>query len=274
MLSPIISVDELLELRSNSNLVLLDVSNEKSYLEQHLKGAIFVDLNTQLSAIKEDVSNGGRHPLPPFLSFIQTLEQLGINSQSHVVLYDRHNGANAAARMWWMLRSVGHTQVQVLNGGFQEALLEEYPTESGKEAAPKSATYTTSLKNWKLPLVQLKEMDNLIKTDDNIIIDVRDAYRFRGDSEPIDLIAGHIPTAINIPYSENLDEDGLFLDPEELRTMYQSFISKDTVVYCGSGVTACHTLLAIDYAGLVIPNLYVGSWSEWSRNNRKVSNEL
>jgi thiosulfate/3-mercaptopyruvate sulfurtransferase len=270
MLSPLILATELLNSRSDKNVIILDASNEKDYLEQHLERAIYIDLNAQLSAIKEDAANGGRHPLPSFSNFIQIIGQLGITSQSHVVIYDRHNGANAAARLWWMLRAIGHSKVQVINGGYQEAVNCGYPTEKGKVNPPNTEVYTTTLKNWKLPTVLIKEIDSLIKTDDSVIIDVRDSYRYRGDSEPIDLVAGHIPTAINIPYSENLDEDGLFLSEEELKEKYQSFITKDTVVYCGSGVTACHTLLAIEYAGLTMPNLYVGSWSEWSRNKREI----
>lgn len=270
MLSPLILASELLNIRSNKNLVILDASNQKSYLEHHLEGAVFVDLNTQLSSIKEDASNGGRHPLPSFSQFIQTLGQLGITPQHHLIVYDRDNGANAAARLWWMLRAVGLTKVQVINGGYQEAINNNFPTEKGASKTPNPIVFTTTLKNWSLPTVLIKEIDGLIKTDDSVIIDVRDSYRYRGDSEPIDLIAGHIPTAINIPFSENLDEDGLFLSEEELYDKYESFITKDTVVYCGSGVTACHTLLAIEYAGLPMPNLYVGSWSEWSRNKREI----
>jgi thiosulfate/3-mercaptopyruvate sulfurtransferase len=120
----------------------------------------------------------------------------------------------------------------------------------------------------------LQGMDEMIQKDNFLVIDVREPQRFKGETEPIDLVAGHIPGATNIPFTTNLDADGLFLSPEELKEKYQKAFentdSDNRVVHCGSGVTACHTLLAMAVAGLPIPQLYVGSWSEWSRNNREI----
>lgn len=270
-ISPIIQASELLQLYKSKDLILIDVSCGKNaklnHAEKHLEGALFVDLNTQLADIKEDFSLGGRHPLPNIQDFATTLSNLGISSKSHVVLYDNQNGANAAARFWWMLKAVGHEKVQVLNGGFQEAEKLHFPTSSKTEIATKTEPYKVN--DWQLKTAEIEEVEKVSEDKNYIVIDVRDAARYRGETEPIDLIAGHIPGAINVPFTENLDENGLFLTPNELRTKYKNIFgnlkSENTIVHCGSGVTACHSLLAIAYAGLEIPKLYVGSWSEWSR---------
>jgi len=270
-ISPIIQASELLQLYKSKDLIVIDVSCGKNaklnYAEKHLEGALFVDLNTQLANIKEDFSLGGRHPLPNIQDFATTLSNLGIASKSHVVIYDNQNGANAAARFWWMLKAVGHEKVQVLNGGFQEAEKLHFPTSSKTKIASKTEPYKVN--DWQLKTAEIEEVEKVSEDKNYIVIDVRDAARYRGETEPIDLIAGHIPGAINVPFTENLDENGLFLTPNELRTKYQTVFgnlkSENTIVHCGSGVTACHSLLAIAYAGLEIPKLYVGSWSEWSR---------
>lgn len=273
-ISPIIQASELLALYPSENLVLVDVSTGKdaraNYDKNHLDGALFADMNTQLASIKEDPSDGGRHPLPGIKQFSGTLSKLGISPTSHVVIYDDNNGSNAAARFWWMLKSAGHHKVQVLNGGFKTAADAGFPTNAKIVTPAPSEPY--KFENWKLPLSDMAEVETVSHDPNYIIIDVRDKERFDGEKEPIDLIAGHIPGAINVPYTTNLDEQGRFLPPAELKTRYQNlFKNKKTnniIVHCGSGVTACHTLLSIAYAGLEIPKLYVGSWSEWSRNNK------
>ena len=273
-ISPLIEVKELSTLSLNKNLVIVHAGNgedAKSYYdEEHLDGALFVDLNTQLSDIKQNVSVGGRHPLTSNKLFSKTLTGLGITKESHVVIYDDKNGANAASRFWWMLRSVGHKKVQVLNGGIQEAKKEGYPINSKAETVGKTEVYKVG--EWNLPQAHLKEVETASQNKNYIIIDVRESDRYNGLHEPIDLIAGHIPNAVNVPFAGNLDSNGLFMPPNDLKDKYQNVfgnISTDKiVVHCGSGVTACHTLLAIDYAGLEMPKLYVGSWSEWSRNNK------
>jgi thiosulfate/3-mercaptopyruvate sulfurtransferase len=275
--SPIIQASELIKLLESQDLVIIDVSNEKNakscYEKEHLESALFVDLNTQLADIKEDLSIGGRHPLPKIEDFAKTLSNLGITPKSHVVLYDHQNGANAAARFWWMLKAIGHKKVQVLNGGFQEAKKRNFPISSETQISSKTALYTVD--HWKLPIATIDEVEEVAQNENHLIIDVRDVARYHGETEPIDLIAGHIPGAINIPLAENLDENGLFLPSNELKIKYEKVFgaikSQNTIVHCGSGVTACHTLLAIAYADLEIPKLYVGSWSEWSRNNKPIA---
>ena len=275
--SPIIQASELLELYKSENLVLIDantgVNAKTNYEEKHLDGALFVDLNTQLADIKEDASIGGRHPLPKIEDFAETVANLGISPASRVVIYDDKNGSNAAARLWWMLKSLGHEKVQVLNGGFKEAEKIHFPTSSKTEIATKSKAYKT--KHWKLQIATIDEVEKVSQDKNHILIDVRDVERYNGKTEPIDLVAGHIPGAINIPFTENLDKNGLFLNPKELKEKYNKVFenvkTENTIVHCGSGVTACHTLLAIAYAELEIPKLYVGSWSEWSRNNKTIA---
>ena len=271
-LSPIIEPSVLVNL-DPSTFVLVDASagSKARYDESHLKGALYIDLNTDLAHI-EDFAIGGRHPLPTLQQFAQVLKQFGIAKDSHVVIYDDKNGGNAAARFWWMLKAIGHEQVQVVNGGFNAAIAAGFPTSSAVETPNVVAAYQIS--GWALPLVEINEVETASKTGNQVIVDVRDKNRFDGLTEPIDLIAGHIPNARNIPFTENLDEKGFFLAPETLKKKYSEALA-DTpidhvIVHCGSGVTACHMLLAMDYAGLSIPKLYVGSWSEWSRNNKEM----
>jgi thiosulfate/3-mercaptopyruvate sulfurtransferase len=187
-------------------------------------------------------------------------------------VYDDKNGANAAARFWWMLRSIGHQKVQVLSGGIQAGIQAGFPSSSIVEVPNKVSSYP--IQNWQWPTIDLQGMDEMILKDNFIVIDVREPQRFKGETEPIDLVAGHIPGAINIPFTTNLDENGFILSPEELKEKYQKAFenidSDNRVVHCGSGVTACHTILAMAVAGLSLPKLYVGSWSEWSRNNREI----
>lgn len=279
-ISPIIQASELLKLYKSENLIIVDVSNGKNaksnYEAKHLEGAIFVDLNTQLAEIKEDLSIGGRHPLPKIETFAKTVSNLGISPKSHILIYDDKNGSNASARFWWMLKSIGHEKVQVLNGGIQEAEKINFPLSSKTEITNKTELYKVD--NWKLQIAEIEEVEKVSQTENHIVIDVRDVERYNGEIEPIDLIAGHIPGAINIPFTENLDENGLFLPPNLLKLKYEKVFgnveTENIIVHCGSGVTACHSLLAIAYAELEIPKLYVGSWSEWSRNNKTIETKM
>ena len=271
-LSPIIEVDELMQISENQNLRIFDVrtgSNAKeNYIKKHLEYSVFVDLNSDLAEI-DDPKNGGRHPLPKFEDFIKILGELGIDKNSHIVIYDDKNGANAAARFWWMLRAVGHKNVQVLNGGLQVAQNQNYPLSSVEEYYPETK-YISDYQDWQLPQVWIDDVKKASQDSDSMSVDVRESQRFDGIMEPIDLVAGHIPNAHNFPFIDNLDEKGLFKSPEVLRNLYSelfdNYEKSKIIFHCGSGVTACHSLLALDYAGFDIPNLYVGSWSEWSRN--------
>lgn len=275
---PIIDAKSLLERYKKESCLLVDASNGPNsidnYERKHLEGAIFIDANTQLATIEADVSNGGRHPLPSIDDFSKTLGDLGITPQTWVVVYDDKNGANAAARFWWMLKAIGHEKIQVLNGGIQAAEKIGFPVNANPVVFSKKEKYPC--KSWKLPMSTIAEVEKVSQLPSYKIIDVRESFRFNGESEPIDLIAGHIPGAINIPFTQNLDENGLFLAPQILKEKYNAILEKssteNTIVHCGSGITACHTLLAIHIAGFAIPKLYVGSWSEWSRNDKSIVN--
>ena len=279
-MKPIITATELSEIFNQENLVILDARTGKdareNYLQNHIKGARFIDLDKDLAEIGEDSAFGGRHPLPKISKFAETLQILGISEDSHLVVYDTSNGANAAARCWWMLKSFGVEKVQVLSGGFKTAEKTGIPLKSGEEIFEKTSFILKEYWSW--PTSTLEEVEKEIAENSATVIDVRDSYRYKGESEPIDLVAGHIPGAINIPFSENLDENGEFLSPEILKEKYQQLLNdkpEKLIIHCGSGVTACHTILALNYAGFVtlsgaeVPNLYVGSWSEWSRREGK-----
>jgi len=270
---PIISPKQLQEL-STKSLIILDVrtgkDNYQNYLNKHIKGARFVDLDEDLADVGENAAFGGRQPLPEIQKFSETVSILGISADSYVIIYDDKNGANAAARAWWMLRSFGLKNIQVLDGGIQAAEKEGLEFSSGEETFEKSEIITKE--HWLLPVSSLEDVENELTSESATVIDVRDAYRYKGESEPIDLIAGHIPGAINIPFSENLDQNGSFLKPEILREKYKDLLKnkpEKLIVHCGSGVTACHTILALEYAGFQMSNLYIGSWSEWSRRKGK-----
>ncbi|WP_254423404.1 sulfurtransferase [Algoriphagus sp. A40] len=262
------------------NLVIVDARNssnpKNTYEKGHLKGARFVDPNLDLADIKANLADGGRHPLPKLEDFCKTLGRLGIKPESRVVVYDDQKGANSAARFWWMLRAVGHDKVQVLEGGFQAALAAGIPVSTHWEEPKPTSPYPAE--RWTLGIATMDEVEEVAWDKDHLIIDVRSPERYRGETEPIDLIAGHIPGAENVPFTENLDENGNFLSPEKLRDKYEELLddlpNEHIIVHCGSGVTACHTLLALEHAGLGIPKLYVGSWSEWSRNDKPIGKSV
>ena len=274
--NPLISPEALLALQESASLVLIDARfGKEKYTESHLKGAHYVDLNLQLSHIQEDAADGGRHPLPDPIAFAKTLGSLGITPDSHVVVYDDKSGAMSAARFWWMLKAMGHEKIQVLDGGMDAALKLGFPVSSGIEKTIPTATYPVD--KWKLPLSDLEEVERVAQSQDHVVVDVRETDRYLGKTEPIDLIAGHIPGAVNVPFAENLDKEGFFLPAQALHDKYKEAFKtvppENIIVQCGSGVTACHTLLALAHAGMEIPKLYVGSWSEWSRNDKPIAGE-
>ncbi|MFV0389092.1 MAG: sulfurtransferase [Pyrinomonadaceae bacterium] len=270
--TPIITSKELLESSASENLLIFDASNnpnaKANYEAGHLRGTFLIDVNTELANIKETPADGGRHPLPAVQDFCATLRKFGVSDNSEVVVYDDMKGANAAARFWWMLQAIGFENVRVLEGGFQAAVREGFPV---TKEVPVKKMGNLRCDDWNLPLVELTTVIKASETGEMLIIDVREASRFRGETEPFDKIAGHIPNARNIPFTENMDENGRFLPAKELLEKYEEAmdgaISSEVIVHCGSGITACHTILAFEIAGLELPKLYVGSWSEWSNND-------
>lgn len=269
---PLVSANELQGMIEDQNLVLIDARSgpgaNLAFNKEHLTRAVFADLETDLADVKADAANGGRHPLPEIEDFSTFLGNCGIGQKSHVVIYDAMSGANAAARCWWMLKAVGHSRVQVLDGGWQAALKAGIPTQSGSVEPIIGSSYPVS--GWQLPIRSIREVNKNIASHEFDLLDVRSSERFNGIVEPIDPMAGHIPGAMNIPLSENLNEDGTFKSPEQLDETYGGFDPNKLAIHCGSGVTACHTLLAFSHMKKEIPALYVGSWSEWCRNDMEM----
>jgi len=245
------------------------------YLAGHLPNAIYANLDDDLAEHPADPALGGRHPLPSLEDFTATLGNWGIRPDSHVIVYDDKAGAMGGARLWWMLRSIGHTNVQVLNGGLKAATDEgvELSTDAYTPVAVTPYPVPAAYRN----TVNIEEVEAAAKADDRMVIDVREGQRYLGHTEPLDLVAGHIPGAVNLFYSNSLSPEGKYLTAQALATLYEETIGDlnpgDVIVHCGSGVTACHTLLGMEYAGINNAKLYVGSWSEWSRRGLPIATE-
>lgn len=269
--SPIVSVPELAERIDDPQLRLFDVrwylpttgkSGRAAYDAGHLPGAQFLDLDGQLSAPAEQ--GPGRHPLPSPEEFAETLAEAGVSAASWVVVYDDVGGA-VASRLWWMLRWVGHDDVAVLDGGYDRWVAAGLPTSTEwvrADRAPFEARPDASR------VLDKAAVDALRRDPEALLIDARAAPRYQGQTEPIDARAGHIPGAVNAPFADNL-EGGVLKSPEALRERFAALGAdrKRTVVYCGSGVTACHDLLALEIAGLPSGQLYEGSWSDWAADD-------
>jgi len=265
-LDPIISAREVAAL---PDAVLVDCRvDPAAYRTGHLPGARHAQLERDLAAPAPDPAHGGRHPLPSVHDFAATLGRWGITPSSRVIAYDDQNGANAAARFWWLLSAMGHRDVQVVDGGLA-ALLAAGGTLTADEPAPAARPPypATELVRGR---VDIDDVERSRSAAVRRLIDVRAGFRYRGEREPFDPIAGHIPGARNAPFADNLRADGTFKTADELGALYATVLDgispEQTIVHCGSGVTACHTLLALERAGLHGAKLYVGSWSEWCRN--------
>jgi thiosulfate/3-mercaptopyruvate sulfurtransferase len=242
----------------------------RAYRRGHIPGARYADLNCDLSAPVAVYT--GRHPLPDFRVLSAKLGAWGIGNRSQVVLYDDAGGA-FAGRLWWLLRFIGHQSVAVLDGGITHWL---------KQGLPVTTTLPTIKANSFRPYLDTGDcltavgVQNALARKTIRLIDARAAERYAGESEPIDRVAGHIPGAVNRPIQNNLAANGLFLPETELfgqfNVLMGKFSPEQVVHYCGSGVTACHNLLAMEHAGLKGSKLYAGSWSEWIRDkNRTVA---
>ena len=256
-------------------LVLLDAragaDARDRFRAQHIVGARFISGDHDLADPK-DPAQGGRHPLPPLEAFARALASAGVRPSSRVVVYDDKNGTNPAARAWWMLRAVG-IDARVLDGGLAAAIAVKLPTESGE--APPTATSPMKLDRWQLPTVTIDRIDALSKAPSVPVLDARSASRHRGEADPFDPRPGHIPNTKNAPHEASLDANGRMLDPQTLRARLEPLLeghpASEAIVYCGSGITACHLLLAMEHAGLSGASLYVGSFSEWTRTARPVA---
>jgi thiosulfate/3-mercaptopyruvate sulfurtransferase len=278
MYTTLISAADLAAHIDDPNWVVVDCRHDlmnlafgrAAYAAGHLPGAVFADMETELSGPKrgEDGVFRGRHPLPPKDAFIDTLRRWGVNDGTQVVAYDAHGGMYAA-RLWWLLRWIGHEACSVLDGGLPawQALGQPVTLDAPAGRAPGTIAVHAPY----VPTVTVAEVLENIESERRTVVDARAADRFRGENETIDAVGGHIPGAKNRFFKDNLHKDGRFKAPEQLREEFSKVIDdpKAAIMQCGSGVTACHNLLALEVAGLPGAALYPGSWSEWSSDPKR-----
>lgn len=232
------------------------------YALGHVPGAVFVDLQTELTA----PVGPGRHPIPSPAQFERAMRRAGVSARSRVVVYD-DAGGSVAARLWWLLRGYGHAKAHVLDGGYPSWLASGGAVETGAPTVPEG---DFAAGEGALAVVDRHAVDGAREASRIVLLDARAPERYRGELEPVDARPGHIPGAVNAPWADNLD-GGRFAGPEALRARYRKLGVRDgatVICYCGSGVTACHDVLALSLAGFdgIDVRLYEGSWSDWARD--------
>ena len=284
MYTTLISVDELQRLRaSDAPLMIFDCSfdlmnpaaGEEQYRQAHIPGAVYAHLDTALSdqGVVEpdgthhphpDAASGGRHPLPSREKFAMWLCAVGFANDMQAVVYDRQ-GANYCGRLWWMLKWAGHDAVAVLDGGLQAWQAAGGEVTGGEEPSHFQSNF--KLGPERLRLATTRDVQQRLGQPTQTLIDARAAPRFRGEVEPLDPVAGHIPGALNRPFSQNVGPDGKFKPPAQLRQEFEALLGgrdpRSVVHHCGSGVSAVPNVIAMEVAGLGPTALYAGSWSEW-----------
>jgi thiosulfate/3-mercaptopyruvate sulfurtransferase len=274
MYTTLISVAQLQDLQHSAQpLAVFDCSFDlmqptqgyAQYVAQHIAGAQHADLDEHLATHDPALRvNGGRHPLPQREVFAAWLQSVGVNHNTQVVVYDRH-GMNYCGRLWWMLKWCGHDAVAVLDGGLQAWVAAGGAVASGEHTTAADGNFAL-----REPLVQLVDTATVsarLNKGAQTIVDARGAPRYRGEVEPLDPVAGHIPGALNRPFNTNLNADGFFKSSAELRAEFAALLgdapASNVVHHCGSGVSAVPNVLAMEVAGLGRTALYAGSWSEW-----------
>jgi thiosulfate/3-mercaptopyruvate sulfurtransferase len=289
MYTTLISVEQLQALRdAKAGLMVFDctfdlmdpASGEKQYLQSHIPGAVYADLDHALSDKGQpdasggvqphaDAASGGRHPLPSREKFAMWLSGVGFANAMQAVVYDR-NGANYCGRLWWMLKWAGHDAVAVLDGGLQAWQAGGGEVRSGAEPSHFQSNFELGPPLRKL--VGTKQVADALGGNRFTLVDARAPQRFRGEVEPLDPVAGHIPGALNRPFAQNIGADGRFKPKAQLRAEFEQLLSgrdpSTAVMYCGSGVSAVPNVIAMEVAGFTPPGLYAGSWSEWCRTPR------
>jgi thiosulfate/3-mercaptopyruvate sulfurtransferase len=267
--STLVSTDQLAQHLNDPDWIIFDcrftLSNTEAgalaYAQSHIPGARYVHLDHDMSSPLTPKS--GRHPLPEVAVFAEKLSCWGVDGSKQVVVYDDSFGS-MAVKMWWLLRWLGHDNVALLDGNWPKWVKQKLPVSS---ELPKiiPAQFVPHLRN--NLLVDAAEVDRARQDSSRVLIDARSEQRYAGEYEPLDKVAGHIPGSVNWVYEENLDFDGTYLPAEELREAYLKLmhgVKPEQVIHtCGSGVTACHNMLAMEIAGLSNSALYAGSWSEW-----------
>lgn len=271
----LVSVEELQQHLFDSDWCVIDVRHDlldteagrRAYEEGHIPGGTFAHIDEHLSGHK--TGHNGRHPLPQRAELAETFGRWGISDDTQIVAYDAHGG-QFAARLWWLARWLGHQKVALLDGGWPAWIART--GWSSKEPPER----TPGRFSERPPLVALVGADDVLQTlrrGDRLVLDARTPERYRGEQEPIDPVAGHIPGALNRPWQHNLNADQTFKSPQHLREEFDAALHgtpPDHVTHqCGSGVTACHNLFAMELAGLPGSALYAGSWSEWIADPRR-----
>jgi thiosulfate/3-mercaptopyruvate sulfurtransferase len=271
MHTTLIGADELAQHLNDPRYVIVDCRHDlmnlaagrEAYAAGHIEHAVFADIETVLSGTKRGADGvfRGRHPLPERVQLVESLRALGINDERQVVAYDAHGGM-FAARLWWLLRWLGHDAVAVLDGGLAAWQAQALPLTTAMETrAPGDISNKPSL----VSTVSVTDVVNNLTSGERTVVDARAADRFRGENETIDPVGGHIPGAKNRFFKDNLGADGRFRSAEQLRADFAALAIEPgkAIMQCGSGVTACHNLLALEVAGMPGAALYPGSWSEW-----------
>lgn len=278
--STLVSVDTLSQHLADPDWIVIDCRHDlanpdagrAAYDEAHIPNARFAHLDHDLAGatVAADGRFRGRHPLPEHATFIDTLQGWGISDDSQVVVYDAHGGM-FAARLWWMLRWTGHKAAAVLDGGLQTWLAQDLPISTEPPSGASDVTGRLSQRPSLVAEVAATDVMRNLVENRKTLVDARAPDRFRGENETIDPVGGHIPGAKNRFFKDNLQADGRFKSSEQLLQEWNAIIGDpaDAIMQCGSGVTACHNLLALEIAGLNGAALYPGSWSEWCADPKR-----
>lgn len=250
---------------ADCRFVLTDpAAGRKAYEDHHIPTAVYFDLEADLSA---PAGEGGRHPLPDVESLAAKLGAAGIDESTTVICYDDQKGS-MAARLWWLLRYLGHDAVAVLDGGYSAWMKAGHPV-TAEQPRPQPRTFRPRVRPHMV--VSMEEVRRHMEQGTALLVDSRAAERYRGDTEPLDPVAGHIPGAMNMPWDGNWGQEGLLKSPEEIRERWRPVLERrnpeEVIVYCGSGVTACANLLALEQVGISGVKLYSGGWSQWCRHS-------
>ena len=272
----LISAAELDKALTDPDLILFDcrfdladtARGRRDYQASHIPNAVYAHLDEHLSS--PITSQTGRHPLPDPAKLIDWLKACGVTNSSQVIAYGDAGGV-MAVRIWWLLRWLGHTDVAVLDGGWQAWSKQQGAISNEPPSPTPSSHFDTVIDNNMVVTTETISADLHAPSRQWLLLDARTPERYRGEREPIDPIAGHIPGAVNLPLQQHLDSQGRFLPADQLHALYQPVLGQHApefvACYCGSGVTACHNLLAMEIAGIKGGRLYAGSWSEWIRNS-------